>query len=101
MSARRFAKFSIEFTSIGRRAHLLLLASEKHAELRASWSSCTVHPHNRLNHNPFDLIEAQLVAPAIVELRRARRGVVRHRGGLLERPAVLQIGRDPGRPETV
>jgi hypothetical protein len=25
------------------------------------------------NHNPLDLIEAELVAPAIVELRRTRR----------------------------
>src|ERR1700719_622470 len=42
-----------------------------------------------LNRNPLDLIEAHLVAPAIVELRRARRGVVRHRGGPLPRGAVL------------
>jgi hypothetical protein len=27
--------------------------------------------------------------------------MVRHRGGLFERAAVLQIGRDPGRPEAV
>jgi hypothetical protein len=48
------------------------------------------------NHNPLDLIEDHLVAPAIVELRRARRGVVRHRGGLFECAAVLEIGGDPG-----
>jgi hypothetical protein len=40
-----------------------------------------------LNHNPLDLIEAELVAPAVVELRRARRGVVRHRRGLFKGPA--------------
>src|SRR5271169_2715288 len=54
-----------------------------------------------LDHNPLDLIEAELVAPAIVELRRARRGVVRHRRGLFQRAAVLEIGRDAGRPEAV
>ncbi len=47
------------------------------------------------------LVETELVAPAIVELRRARRRVVRHRRGLFQRAAVLEIRRDPGRPETV
>jgi len=42
------------------------------------------------NHNPLDLIEAELVAPAIVELRRALRRMVRHRRCLLERAAVLR-----------
>ena len=37
--------------------------------------------------------------PAIIELRRARRGVVRHRGGLFERAAILEVGRDPRRAE--
>jgi hypothetical protein len=37
------------------------------------------------DHNPLDLIEAELVAPAIVELRRTRRGMVRHRRRLFER----------------
>jgi len=32
---------------------------------------------------------------------RARRGVVRHRRGLLKRAAVLEIGGYPRRPETV
>jgi hypothetical protein len=40
---------------------------------------------SKSNHDPLDLIEAELVAPAVVELRRARRGVVRHRRGLFER----------------
>ena len=44
-----------------------------------------------LDHNPLDLIEAELVASAIVKLRRARRRVVRHRGGLFERAAILEI----------
>jgi hypothetical protein len=34
-----------------------------------------------LNRNPLHLVEAHLVAPAIVELRRAGRGLVRHGGG--------------------
>jgi hypothetical protein len=38
-----------------------------------------------LYDDPLDLIEAELVPPAIVKLRRARRGVVRHRGRLFER----------------
>src|SRR5271169_3677290 len=46
-------------------------------------SRCAFH----LNHDPLDLIEAELVAPPVVELRRSRRGVVRHRRGLFKRPA--------------
>jgi len=57
---------------------------------------CSVHALV-LNHNPLDLIEAELVPPAIVELRRARRSMVRHRRGLFERAAVLKIGRDSDR----
>jgi hypothetical protein len=44
--------------------------------------------HISLNHDPLDLIVAHLVAPAIVKLRRARRGMVRNRRGLFERAAV-------------
>ncbi len=47
------------------------------------------------------LIEAEFLAPAVVELRRARRCVVRHLRGLLQRAAVLQIRGDAGRPEAV
>ena len=42
-----------------------------------------------------------LVGPAIVELRGAGRGVVRHRGGVFERAAVFQVGGDAGRAEGV
>jgi len=35
----------------------------------------------------------------IAELRRARRGMVRHCHGLFERAAVLEIGSDGGRQE--
>jgi hypothetical protein len=54
-----------------------------------------------LDHDPLDLIEADLIAPAIIELRGARRGMVRHRRGLFKRAAVLEIGGDPCRPEAV
>ena len=54
-----------------------------------------------LDHDPLDLIEADLIAPTVVELRRARRGVVRHRRGLFQRSAILEVSRDPCRPETV
>jgi hypothetical protein len=53
------------------------------------------------NRNPLHFVEAHLVAPAIVELRGAGRGVVRHGGRIFERAAVFQIGRDAGRPEGV
>ena len=36
--------------------------------------------------------------PAVVELRRARRRMVRHRRGLFERAAVLEISGDPKGP---
>ena len=39
--------------------------------------------------------------PPIIELRRARTGMVRHRRCFFKRAAVLQIGRDPRCPETV
>ena len=63
--------------------------------------SATTKAAGKSNHDQLDLIEAELVAPAIEELRRARRGVVRHRRGLFQRLAVLELGRDPRRPETV
>ena len=56
--------------------------------------SC-LHPY------PFHLIEAEFLAPAVIELRRARRGMVRHLCRLFQRAAVLQIRRDAGRAEAV
>jgi len=47
------------------------------------------------------LIEAELVAPAIVELCRARRGVVRHRRGLSRVPPFLRYAVIPGRAKAV
>ena len=52
------------------------------------------------NHDPLDLIKAEFVAVAVVELRRARRCLVRHGRCLFWRAAILEIGGDPGRPET-
>jgi hypothetical protein len=48
----------------------------------------------------LDFVEADLIAPGIVELRRARRGVICRRRRLFQRPAVLEIGRDPARSST-
>jgi hypothetical protein len=59
------------------------------------------HFQRFLNNTSLDLITAELVAPAIVGRRRARRGVVRHRPAPFERAAVLEIGGDAGCPEAV
>jgi hypothetical protein len=54
-----------------------------------------------LNHDALDFIEAKLVVPAVVELCGARRRVVPHRRRLFQGTAVLEISRDPRRPEAV
>ncbi len=59
-------------------------------------------PRIGLNRDPFDPRRAHLVAATTVELRRAASqaaAIVFRR--LFERPAVLEIGRDPGCPENV
>jgi hypothetical protein len=61
----------------------------------------SAHRRQPSDRNALDFIEADLIAPTIVELRRARRRMVRHGRGLLERAAVFQIGRDSGCPEAV
>ena len=48
------------------------------------------------NPYPLNLVEGEFIAAAIVELRRPRGRMVCHSGGLFERAAVLEIGRDPG-----
>src|ERR1700722_7400762 len=83
-----------------------LSSSYKAAEPRRpeSWadSSPDILRRAASNLDPFDLVEIDLVVPAIIELRGACAGVVRHRSGLIEAAAaVLQIGCDPGRPERV
>lgn len=54
-----------------------------------------------LEPNPLHLIQADIVATSIVQLSGARRGVVRHRGGVLQRPTVLEVGGDAGRSKRV
>jgi hypothetical protein len=61
----------------------------------------SAHRRQPSDRDALDFIEADLIAPTIVELRRARRRMVRHGRGLLERAAVFQIGRDSGCPEAV
>jgi hypothetical protein len=46
------------------------------------WAAGLFGFHSASNRNPLHLIEAHLVAPAIVELRGAGRGMVRHRGNM-------------------
>ena len=53
----------------------------------------------RLNRDPLDLIKRDLIAGAIIELRGARAFVRRDGLRVLERPAVLEIGRDAGGAE--
>src|ERR1700730_12153016 len=68
----------------------LYLKSHRHP-----WTDCGAR--RRVNYfclDALDLIEADLVAPAVVELRRALRGVVRHRRALSSVPPFLNISRD-------
>lgn len=53
------------------------------------------------NHHPLDLIKAHFIVPPVIELRRACARMVCHRGGFFKCPAILEIGRDSRRPETV
>ncbi len=54
-----------------------------------------------LDHHPLDLVERNFLGAAVVKLRRARRGMVRHLRGAFERTAVLEVGRDARRAERV
>jgi hypothetical protein len=54
------------------------------------------HCWGSLNHDPLDLIEADLIAPTIAKLRCTRRGMVCHRRGLFECATILEIGGDSG-----
>src|SRR5580700_5826806 len=49
-----------------------------HVEVCSARAACRYS-----NRNPLHLVEAQLVAPAIVKLRGARRGMVRQRSELV------------------
>ena len=47
------------------------------------------------------MVEAYLIAPTVIKLRRTSWGVVRHRRSFLQRAAVLEVRSDPGRSEAV
>ena len=53
------------------------------------------------NSNPDSLnfIECNLIARSVIQLRRARTLVRRHRLGIFERAACFEVGRYPGRSE--
>src|SRR6266851_444671 len=53
------------------------------------------------NPDPLDFVEGNLILGAIVQLGRARRFVRRDLLRMLERSAVLNVGRDAGRAECV
>jgi len=50
---------------------------------------------SQLDRNPFDLIERNLVACAIVELGRTGAFVRGHGLGVFQRAAALKVGRNP------
>jgi hypothetical protein len=55
----------------------------------------------RLNYNLLDLVEREALFRAVVELGGARALMCGHRLRVLQRAAVGEIRRDPGRPERV
>ena len=65
------------------------------------FSPALASPDTRLNCDPLDLVERDLVAGAVVELGGLGAGVVGDFLGLLERAAVLAVGGDAGGPEGV
>ena len=69
--------------------------------LPGRFSECLERRLRTSQHDPLHLIERHLIARSVVELRRPRTLMRRDRLGLFQRPAVLQIGRDPRRPEGV
>src|SRR5271157_2026916 len=50
----------------------------------------------RLYDNPLDLVERDFVAPAVIEPRRLRAGVVGDLLGVLDDASVFQVGGDGG-----
>jgi len=53
----------------------------------------------RSNQYSLHFVERHFLGAAVVELRRACAGMVRHLRGLLKRPAVFQIRCDASRPK--
>ena len=58
-------------------------------------------PFLNSNQHPLHLDERNFLSAAVVKLRRARRGVVRHLRGAFKRAAILQIGSDARGPKGV
>ena len=56
---------------------------------------------SRSNQHPLHLVERHFLGAAIIKLRRAGAGMVRHLRGAFERAAVLQIGGDARRAKRV
>jgi hypothetical protein len=55
----------------------------------------------KLDRNALHFVEVDFVAPAVVELCGASRGMVRHGGRVFQRAAILKICGDPGCTERV
>jgi hypothetical protein len=77
--------------------------NDPHLENLLFLKSFPLEPRHPLvsNHNQFHLIERDLIARAVIELRRPRRFVRGDRLGILDRAAIFEIRGDPVRPEGV
>src|SRR5271165_2661793 len=64
-------------------------------------AKCAAISGPRSNRNPLDLVKRDLIASAIIELRRAGAFVRRHGLRILQGAAGFEIGRDAGRAESV
>jgi hypothetical protein len=53
------------------------------------------------NCDLLDLIHSNLIIPAVIELRHARRSVGGDRLGVLQQSIVLEVGGDAGRAKSV
>ena len=58
-------------------------------------------PATSSHSDPFHLVKAEFLAPVIIELGRARAGMVRHLRRSLQRATILEIRCDSRRPEAV
>ena len=91
------------WTSMAFAAHRITETCRKSQPIcsTASYSSPAGHPDvqsqaHSSDQNSLDLIEADLVAAPVIELGGAGRGVVGDHRRLLQRAAVLEVGRDAG-----
>jgi hypothetical protein len=63
---------------------------DAHSGVRGFWGGRSLQHDNALNHNPLDISEAELIAPPVMELRRARQGMVCDWRGFFERAPFLR-----------